>query len=79
MLLSLAAGLPLLASPQEAEVDRLTVATTLPYIADIAARVGGDQVTAFSLVPAGVDPHFVEDDLWHAIARVNQFEYALRV
>ena len=26
-----------------------------------------------------VDPHFVEDDLWHAIARVNQFEYALRV
>lgn len=26
-----------------------------------------------------VDPHFVEDDLWHAIARVNQFEYSLRV
>jgi D-glycero-D-manno-heptose 1,7-bisphosphate phosphatase len=26
-----------------------------------------------------VEPHFVEDDLWHAIARVNQFEYALRV
>jgi D-glycero-D-manno-heptose 1,7-bisphosphate phosphatase len=25
-----------------------------------------------------VDPHFVEDDFWHAIARVNQFEYALR-
>ena len=26
-----------------------------------------------------VDPHFVEDDLWHAVARVNQFEGALRV
>ncbi len=25
-----------------------------------------------------VEPHFVEDDFWHAIARVNQFEYALR-
>ena len=25
-----------------------------------------------------VDPHFVEDDFWHAIARVNQFEHALR-
>lgn len=26
-----------------------------------------------------VDPHFVEDDVWNAIARVNQFEYSLRV
>ena len=26
-----------------------------------------------------VDPHFVEDDLFDAIARVNQFEYSLRV
>jgi len=26
-----------------------------------------------------VDPHFVEDDVWHAIARVRQFEAALRV
>ncbi|MBX3463102.1 MAG: HAD-IIIA family hydrolase [Planctomycetes bacterium] len=26
-----------------------------------------------------VEPHFVEDDLWHAVARVNQFEYSLRV
>ncbi len=25
-----------------------------------------------------VDPHFVEDDLWHAVARINQFEYSLR-
>jgi D-glycero-D-manno-heptose 1,7-bisphosphate phosphatase len=26
-----------------------------------------------------VEPHFVEDDLWHAVARVNQFEYSLKV
>ncbi|MEO6594072.1 MAG: HAD-IIIA family hydrolase [Planctomycetota bacterium] len=26
-----------------------------------------------------VDPHFVEDDLWTAVARVNQFEHSLRV
>jgi D-glycero-D-manno-heptose 1,7-bisphosphate phosphatase len=26
-----------------------------------------------------VEPHFVEDDVWHAVARVNQFEYSLRV
>jgi hypothetical protein len=25
-----------------------------------------------------VEPHCVEDDLWHAVARVNQFECALR-
>lgn len=26
-----------------------------------------------------VDPHFVEDDLWSAVARINQFEHALRI
>lgn len=26
-----------------------------------------------------VDPHFVEDDLYDAVARINQFEYSLRV
>ena len=26
-----------------------------------------------------IDPNFVEDDFFHAIARVNQFEHALRV
>lgn len=26
-----------------------------------------------------VEPHFVEDDLWCAVARVNQFEFSLRV
>jgi D-glycero-D-manno-heptose 1,7-bisphosphate phosphatase len=25
-----------------------------------------------------VEPHFVEDDLWSAVARINQFEHALR-
>jgi D-glycero-D-manno-heptose 1,7-bisphosphate phosphatase len=26
-----------------------------------------------------VEPHFIEDDVWHAVARINQFEHALRV
>lgn len=26
-----------------------------------------------------VEPHFVEDDLWHAVARINSFEHALRM
>jgi phosphoglycolate phosphatase-like HAD superfamily hydrolase len=26
-----------------------------------------------------VEPHFVEDDLWSAVARINSFEHALRV
>ena len=26
-----------------------------------------------------VDPHFVENDLFDAVARINQFEYSLRV
>ena len=26
-----------------------------------------------------VEPHFVEDDFWHAVARLNQFEYSLKV
>jgi D-glycero-D-manno-heptose 1,7-bisphosphate phosphatase len=26
-----------------------------------------------------VEPHFVEQDVWHAVARINQFEYSLRV
>lgn len=26
-----------------------------------------------------VEPHFVEHDLWHAVARLNQFEYSLKV
>lgn len=25
-----------------------------------------------------VEPHFVEDDFWTAVARINQFEYSLR-
>ena len=26
-----------------------------------------------------VEPHFVEDDFWHAVPRLNQFEYSLKV
>jgi len=26
-----------------------------------------------------VEPHFTEDDFWHAISRLNQFEHSLRV
>jgi len=26
-----------------------------------------------------IEPHFIEDDLWNAVARINQFEHALRV
>ncbi|MCR9244088.1 MAG: HAD-IIIA family hydrolase [bacterium] len=26
-----------------------------------------------------VEPHFVEDDFWHAVARLNQFEYSLKI
>ena len=26
-----------------------------------------------------VEPNFIEQDLWHAVARINQFEHALRV
>lgn len=26
-----------------------------------------------------VEPHFVEDDFWHAVLRLNQFEYSLKV
>lgn len=26
-----------------------------------------------------VEPHFTEDDVWHAVARLNQFEYSLKI
>jgi D-glycero-D-manno-heptose 1,7-bisphosphate phosphatase len=48
---------------QRAEVGTILVRTGL-----------GGQDGAFD-----VEPHFVEDDFWHAVARVNQFEYSLRV
>ena len=60
MLLPLVASLPVLVAPAEPEVEELLVVTSLPYIADIARHVGGDEVNAVSLVPPGVDPHHVE-------------------
>lgn len=60
MLLTIAASLPLLGSPQSAESETLFVVTTLPYIADVVRQVGGEDVEAVSLVAPGVDPHHVE-------------------
>jgi D-glycero-D-manno-heptose 1,7-bisphosphate phosphatase len=37
-----------------------------------SGAAGGDQEYV-------VEPHFVEDDLWSAVMRINQFEHALRV
>lgn len=56
--------------------------TTIDVLAAQRAEVGtilvrtgeGGRDDAFT-----VDPHFVEDDLWSAVARINQFEHALRV
>lgn len=49
----------LLGSPALAE-DKLVVVTTLNYLADVARRVGGDQVTVAALAPTGQDPHFIQ-------------------
>lgn len=56
--------------------------TTLDVLAAQRAEVGTILVRtgqAGSDAQFPVDPHFVEDDLWEAIARINQFEHALRV
>ncbi len=60
MLLTLTALAGLLTAPQDEQAKTLFVVASLPYIADIARQVGGDKVTAISLVPPGVDPHHVE-------------------
>lgn len=60
MILSALASLPLLSMPQEVEAPPLQVVTSLPYIADIARQIGGDEVSASALVPPGIDPHAVE-------------------
>lgn len=59
MLLNLLLCLPLSVA-QDGAPNRLSVVTSLPYIADIARLVGGEAVQASSLVPPGVDPHEVE-------------------
>jgi ABC-type Zn uptake system ZnuABC Zn-binding protein ZnuA len=40
--------------------DTLNVVATTTLVADIAARVGGTNVTVTSLIPAGIDPHTFE-------------------
>lgn len=40
--------------------DKLNVVTTTEILADLVQQVGGDRVTASSLVPAGGDPHSYE-------------------
>lgn len=59
MLLTLVTSASLLAAPQEGDSKALSVVTSLPYIADIARQIGGEDVRAESLVPPGVDPHEV--------------------
>lgn len=44
-------------SERPAERDRLRVVTSLPLLAEFAARVGGDAVQVTSVVPLGVDEH----------------------
>ena len=60
MLLAIATLAPFLHAPQDPGAKPLTVVTSLPYIAAVVRPVGGDDVEAISLVPPGVDPHFVE-------------------
>jgi zinc/manganese transport system substrate-binding protein len=55
LLLALGATAP--AGAQQQDGGKLVVVATLPYLADIARQVGGDEVEASSLLPAGTDPH----------------------
>lgn len=48
------------ASTAGGDGDKLTVVTTTEILADLVKRVGGDRVTASSLVPPGGDPHSYE-------------------
>jgi D-glycero-D-manno-heptose 1,7-bisphosphate phosphatase len=55
--------------------------TTADVLAAQRAEVGSILVRTGMAGTDGnytVDPHFVEDDLWHAVARINQFELAMR-
>ncbi|MGE0711533.1 MAG: metal ABC transporter substrate-binding protein [Planctomycetota bacterium] len=61
-LLLLGALLALLSGAARADDQerKLVVVTTLPYLADVARAVGGDQVTVEALAPPGMDPHFIQ-------------------
>lgn len=64
----------LVAASAEAKVS---VVTTLPSFADIAARVGGDDVSVVSLTKGTQDPHFVDakPDL---ILKLNRAQLLIR-
>ena len=52
-------ALALSAAPASAADEPLEVVTTLPYLADVARRIGGEQVKVSSLAPLGEDPHSI--------------------
>lgn len=41
------------------EGDHVVVVTSLPYLAEVARAIGGEEVQVESLVPPGTDPHFL--------------------
>lgn len=57
---TLTLGLLLIMSTGAAQARPLRIVTTIPDLSDIAARIGGNQVTASSLVTGTQDPHFIE-------------------
>lgn len=70
-------AIALLVLPVEAEA-KLKVVTTLASFADIASKVGGDEVDAVSLTRGSQDPHFVDakPDL---ILKMNRADLLIRV
>lgn len=51
-------ALALTAAPARAQ-ETIEVVTTLPYLADLVRRIGGEQVKVSSLAPLGEDPHSI--------------------
>ena len=53
-------SLPALTPVDLAEGSRLQVVASTNIIADVVAKVGGDRIDIFSLIPIGADPHSFE-------------------
>ena len=53
-------SLPALTPVDLAEGSRLQVVASTNIIADVVAKVGGDSIDIFSLIPIGADPHSFE-------------------
>ena len=53
-------SLPALTPVNLAEGSRLQVVASTNIIADVVAKVGGDSIDIFSLIPIGADPHSFE-------------------